>query len=179
MASPLDPPEAGGPLAPTRWDSLTFSQRRAVEFVLQRDREFGCAVRDAADGDYDFALWLLAAGNAFADIVEAFPYDLTDRVWRSCYRSRLSPAIAAKVALNGWLHLTPTARIVEGELMCPVCSSTGRIIEVDVATRGNDLTVSDGLIFAGTGDINFDHDRTVCERCASTVRLPQRVEDYS
>jgi hypothetical protein len=171
-----DPSAASG----RAWDSLTFSERRTVQFLLDHDVELGRDVRRAAGDDHDFALWLMAAANAFADIVGAFPHDLADPAWRKWHSAwRLSPQLAAKVALNLWLRLTPTARVIDEQLACPVCDRVGEIVEQDKAVRFNSLDLCDGAIFAGTGDADFEHDRNLCQLCGSTVRLPSRIEDWS
>lgn len=172
-------PIAAGVTGMRTWDSLTFSERRIIEFMLDHDAEFGRDVRQAAGDDHDFALWLLAAGNAFADIVQAFPRDLADPAWRQWYKAPLSPRIAAKVALNLRLQLKPTAHIIDEQLVCPVCNAVGEIIEQDTAIRANQLDVDNGAIFAGTGDSHFEHTRNLCQRCGSTVRLPKPIEDWS
>ncbi|MFG3438407.1 hypothetical protein ACGF0J_14280 [Nonomuraea sp. NPDC047897] len=73
----------------------------------------------------------------------------------------------------------PTVLIEDGKLVCPYpdCSATDQIIELDVATRDNELCVSeDGAIIAHLGDYSFESDGFECQQCARRVSLPDGYE---
>lgn len=73
----------------------------------------------------------------------------------------------------------PTVLIEYGKLICPYtgCSATDQIIELDVATRDNELSVSeDGAIIAHLGDYSFESDGFECQQCAGRVSLPDGYE---
>ncbi|RLK54437.1 hypothetical protein [Actinokineospora cianjurensis] len=157
------------------WDSLTYGEAHAMRYFLDHDHDLGHEARRIAGDDHDLALWLVDAGNAFADGTKTFPDDLNHSCWREWRAAGLSPQVAAQVAL----HLKPIARIVDERLICPVCGTADRIAERDVAVRHNQLYVSEGCIYAATESCDYEHDRFVCQHCGIDVRLPSRVEDWS
>jgi hypothetical protein len=154
------------------WDSLTYSEAHAMRFFLDHDYDLGREARRVAGGDHDLALWLVDAGNAFADQANAFPDDLNQPCWRAWRTAGLTPQVAAKVAL----HRKPMAQIVDERLVCPVCGAADQIAERDVAVRLNPLHVSDGNIHGSIESCDHEHDRFVCQHCDTDVRLPSRVD---
>ncbi len=156
------------------WNELSFSDRRTVEILLEH-ADFGRAVAENTRADHDFALWLLDASLAFADLTQEFPQDLADGIWRGWYADDVSPWVAARVAL----HHKPMVRIDGGQLVCPVCQTPDEISARDVAIRYNPLTVQDGHVFGTAETPDFVHDQYICGHCDSSVRLPRGVEDFS
>lgn len=157
------------------WTDLSFSEKHHLQFLLDHDHALGRVARFAAARDIDLAVWLMDAGNAFADETSSFPRDLGSPMWRTLYDNQLDPRAAAKVAL----HRIPMARIVNEQLVCPVCGTADRIVERDSATRHNELHVSGGEVFASNGDSDFYTDATVCDVCDTPVRLPKPIVDWS
>lgn len=157
------------------WASLSYSEAHGMRFFLDHHHELGREARHIAGADHDLALWLVDAGNAFADQVKTFPNDLKHPCWREWRAAGLSPQVAATVAL----HRKPMVRIVDERLLCPVCGAADQIAERDAAVRHNPLRVSDGRIYGAFEDCEFQHDRFVCQLCLSEVRLPSRVEDWT
>jgi hypothetical protein len=154
------------------WDSLTYSEAHGMRFFLNHDQELGREARRIAGGDHDLALWLVDAGNAFADQTKTFPHDLSHPCWREWRTAGLTPQAAARVAL----HLKPMVQIADDHLICPVCGAVDQIAERDVAVRLNPLHVSDGTIHGSTESCDHEHDRYVCQHCGIDVRLPNLVD---
>jgi hypothetical protein len=72
-----------------------------------------------------------------------------------------------------------TVLIEDGKLVCPYsdCGATDEIVELDVATRENELSISeDGLISAHLGDSTFESDGFECHQCLRRVSLPDSAE---
>jgi hypothetical protein len=88
------------------------------------------------------------------------------------------------IALEGVLLSPdePNALVREGVMVCPYpdCGTADRIVELDVATRTNQLRiVAPGEITAGTGDGTYETDGYECEVCCRRVSLPDGYEIVS
>ncbi|WP_431928745.1 hypothetical protein [Nonomuraea jabiensis] len=73
----------------------------------------------------------------------------------------------------------PPALVRDGKLVCPYrdCAAEDQIIEIDVATRTNELTIEGpGRIKVGLGDGRFDHECYECAQCVRPVSLPDGHE---
>ncbi|MFI6497104.1 hypothetical protein [Nonomuraea typhae] len=76
----------------------------------------------------------------------------------------------------------PNALVREGVMICPYpdCGTADRVVELDVATRTNQLEiVAPGEIAAGTGDGTYETDGYECEACSRRVSLPVGYEIVS
>ncbi|WP_433355478.1 hypothetical protein ACQP25_16840 [Microtetraspora malaysiensis] len=55
----------------------------------------------------------------------------------------------------------------------PNCGAADQIVELDVATRSNELEIVGlGEILAGCGDSTFEGDGFECQQCSRRVSLP-------
>ncbi|SDL75861.1 hypothetical protein SAMN05421874_128118 [Nonomuraea maritima] len=73
----------------------------------------------------------------------------------------------------------PAVLVLDGKLVCPYadCSATDEIVELDVATRSNELTIiRPGVISVALGDSCFENDGFECEQCSRRVSLPDGYE---
>jgi hypothetical protein len=156
------------------WNDLSFGDRHTAEVLLEH-ADIGREVAENTRSDRDFTLWLLDASLAFADLVQEFPQDLADGIWRDWYFENVSPCVAARIAL----HHKPMVRIDGDRLVCPVCRTADEISARDVAIRYNPLHVDDGYVFGTAETPDFVHDKYICGHCDSSVRLPRGVEDFS
>ncbi|MFD0659685.1 hypothetical protein [Thermocatellispora tengchongensis] len=69
--------------------------------------------------------------------------------------------------------------IYDGKLICPYgdCGAADEIVELDVATRENALSISDdGKISAHLGDSTFESDGFECSQCRRPVSMPDGYE---
>ncbi|GLX06682.1 hypothetical protein [Microbispora sp. NBRC 16548] len=71
--------------------------------------------------------------------------------------------------------------IVDGHLVCPYgdCGAVGEIVELDVATRDNELSIDPdqpGVIKASLGDHSFEADGYECRKCTRSVTIPNGYE---
>ncbi|MEV4472885.1 hypothetical protein [Nonomuraea sp. NPDC049504] len=72
-----------------------------------------------------------------------------------------------------------TILVEDGKLVCPYgdCGAADQILELDVATRSNDLTISEpGVIKVSLGDGSFERDGFECQQCMRSVSLPDGYE---
>ncbi|MFD8529489.1 hypothetical protein ACFV0L_18915 [Streptosporangium canum] len=73
----------------------------------------------------------------------------------------------------------PTVLVEDGKLVCPYtdCRAVDEIAELDVATRSNELSISEpGVISASLGDSSFESDGFECQQCSRPVSLPDGYE---
>lgn len=82
----------------TRWAELSASRQNEVRKYLQ-DTTIGKAIASRADGDLDFALWLVALESACQKRLGVSFTDLADYSWRDCHESDMSPRAALAAAL--------------------------------------------------------------------------------
>ncbi|NRQ31225.1 hypothetical protein HII36_05160 [Nonomuraea sp. NN258] len=76
----------------------------------------------------------------------------------------------------------PHALVRDGVLVCPHpdCGAVDQIVELDVATRSNELEiVGPGAIAAYCGDSTFEGDGFECDVCSRRVSLPDDFEIVS
>ncbi|GAB2918040.1 hypothetical protein ACFMQL_20140 [Nonomuraea fastidiosa] len=69
----------------------------------------------------------------------------------------------------------PVVLVERGRLVCPYpdCGAPDQLIELDVATRANQLSLGEnGQIVAYTGDSQWESDGYQCGRCSRPVSLP-------
>lgn len=69
----------------------------------------------------------------------------------------------------------PVVLVQDGKLVCPYsdCSAVDQIIELDVATRANELSLGEsGTIVAHVGDYRWESDGFECSMCSRRVILP-------
>jgi hypothetical protein len=71
-------------------------RRAAITATLDSDR--GKRHRDYADGDRDFAAWLLVADMTCLRRIGASIFDLSDWSWRAAYDAGSQPAAAVREA---------------------------------------------------------------------------------
>jgi hypothetical protein len=118
---------------------------------------------------HDFAVWLNQVYDDFAAATDGAEfYDMSNVRWHQWYSQHMLPVTAVRIEL----HRRPLARIVDDQLVCPVCETPDRILERDQAVRDNELHVEDGVIGVSLEDSNFETVRWFCGRCYSEVRLP-------
>jgi hypothetical protein len=72
-------------------------RRAAITATLDSDR--GRRHRDYADGNRDFAAWLLVADLTYLRRTRVSIFDLSDWAWRSAYDDGTQPAAAVREAI--------------------------------------------------------------------------------
>ncbi|GAA4946611.1 hypothetical protein HD597_006834 [Nonomuraea thailandensis] len=73
----------------------------------------------------------------------------------------------------------PEVLIEDGKLVCPWpnCRAVNNIVELDVASRENVLSLSEnGVITAHLGDSSFESDGYECLACNRAVSIPDSHE---
>jgi hypothetical protein len=87
----------------------------------------------------------------------------------------------AQVTSSTLVGELPMVRVVETRygptLVCPVCDTRGRIVEVDEAIRHQELYIEDRRIRASSSrnEALWNHARFECEMCETPVGLPVPV----
>ncbi|GII42880.1 hypothetical protein [Planotetraspora phitsanulokensis] len=92
--------------------------------------------------------------------------------------AELAPTVLEGVVLGA----NPRALVRDGVLVCPYpdCGVADDIVELDIATRQNELDiVGPGEIAASMGDGNFEGDGFECNTCNQPVELPDGFEIVS
>lgn len=68
--------------------------------------------------------------------------------------------------------------VTDTAIACPYCRTVGRVVEVDVAVRHNELHVDDGAVFAATGDTHFARSHFQCNACRRHVQVKTPIADW-
>jgi hypothetical protein len=161
-----------------RWATLAEDERdywrnRMAEMLEHSVN--GTNVHMAGEPDGDYLLWAIDTAVRFNVQYGVLPETMAAPEWREWFVRGLSPEIGARAA---W-RLRPVVVLTKhGRLRCPVCGLKDAIVEVDIATRCNDIYVDEHggelRLRVNVADTEFEHDRYACAGCDTTVQLPKR-----